>query len=121
MLSANASSSRNRRSPASASNWILFYTGHDGSKDYLDSDTIKKIGAARRVWTKNIPKMPDKGGVASVVYYAEIDCDAATFRPLDGTQYDARGLPVLSSPIEMTALRIYPDSMGEALMQDVCD
>lgn len=107
--------------PASASNWILFYNGHDGSQDYLDSDTIRNVGSNRMVWTKNRSEKLAKGDDSKFVTYSEINCEAATIRALDGTQYNAKGLPVVSSPIEMAAVRIYPDSMGEALMHAVCD
>ena len=106
-----------------AQNWV-FVTGNSNAADfYVDADSIKKIGANRRVWVLQDLKKRTVNGSLSAKLLREIDCNEEKIRSLQFTFYAEN---MLKGEMMNTVTRtgewefVSPDSMNKDVLDAVC-
>jgi hypothetical protein len=112
-------------------NWVYVSTATDGSKYYIRNSSTDEFGN-KKVWSKIISKTmtyTKKGKTYSlpngyVIYLDAYDCDGKKSKLISGVYYNSKGTVAHSFSIEDYEQEwkdVVPDSIGEALLDKVCE
>lgn len=98
-----------------------FYSSTDTGTVYYFSVTSEKIYSDRiEIWTKADHSKDRTTKARSTMALFEIRCNQQAMRELQQTQYDANGKVLLSFDQPATLSRVIPETVGSALLDEVC-
>ena len=107
---------------ARGARWRLIHQGTEGST-YLDIHTVRRSGDRATVWQRIEYLRPQRQGHSETVTRWEYDCRNRTSELLRFVDWRADGTVVMSHtlpPSEREAEPVAPDSVGEDVLEIVC-
>ena len=100
--------------------WVK-YSSTDAGTVYFFSITSEKIYSDRiEIWTKADHSKDRTTRARSTMALFEIRCNQQEMRELQQTQYDASGKVLLSFDQPAMLSRVIPETVGSALLDEVC-
>lgn len=108
--------------PAHASSWNSVAVGSRDSAYYFDADTVEKTKGVVTVWVKTVQytKANPDGSQAMAMRW-KFNCAKKTIQTLASSTYDADGKFIRSMQGPWEADVVYPDSVGEAMLNISCE
>lgn len=110
-------------SAGSWAEWTLEAEAVDGEKIYVDFDRIRKVKGLVYYWVLRDRLEPFKESLSNKVY-VKADCETVRKMTLSQSEYRlpiAEGDAIITFTPDPKWRYAYPDSVGEAILQAVCN
>ncbi|OLP16825.1 hypothetical protein BST81_19210 [Leptolyngbya sp. 'hensonii'] len=108
---------------AQAENWVWVDESTDGTRIYVDQDSIRRQGRFVWYWDLLRRKVPDAAGALSTRTYRSAECNIGTIRNRKVLKYD-RNHQLLRSQTHGDRgplFKVEPNSLAYAALQFACD
>lgn len=105
-----------------ASSWNIFWTVNSNSSVYFfDADSIQREPGQVMIWIKGVRKeLPDADGAWATAIRYRIDCKKKTYQALSVSDYNSSNEFIKSYPKIGPVTTPAPDSVGEGIINVVC-